>query len=283
MNFSDLTTTTVVAAFRTLEILTEKFTQARSSLYADERAGKPYVAPTSLPDYEKKAASEAAFMQVIMGFNEGNPITSENVKTLLSEAGTAFEASNPPVVLECWNNGRMTRMTPQSMWGRIEWEMKQSRWNGKFDVSSFVWLVGFALNGPDGQSLLNIMGENDDGGYILESAHLAYLKKEEEKGIERFAAQIAGEIGMPMSSVEFIDRVQSMIAGEDDCQQGLREDGLCATNMMPGRAAQNEWYDMQSSSQGRQGDLHRLLDWFQMQCPLTWARWEESQLVADVA
>lgn len=103
------------------------------------------------------------------------------------------------------------------------------------------------------------------------------------RALERLAHEVASKCKDGLGTVEFIERVYALIDREEGNRYGLEEDGLCACSTTNREDAMNEWYDMRNESNGRTATYHDLLEWFQRECPLTWAQWTERQLAESKA
>lgn len=125
----------------------------------------------------------------------------------------------------------------------------------------------------------NAMHDYLDYGGLIETEAQFHARKadEQRQKLEGVAKQLAARFNVRVDSAEFIAACHSELERFSDYRQGMREDGLCI-----GYGVNYEqWSDERNASYGDTEQIHELLDWLASECPLLWAKYENSKASID--
>jgi hypothetical protein len=100
---------------------------------------------------------------------------------------------------------------------------------------------------------------------------------ERRRKLEDTAKRLAARFNVRVDSMEFIAACHSELERFSDYRQGMREDGLCIGYGV----TYEQWSDERNASYSDTEEIHELLDWLASECPLLWAKYENSRLVAE--
>lgn len=102
----------------------------------------------------------------------------------------------------------------------------------------------------------------------------AEKSEEMRRKLESEAARIARSHNVKFDTIEFINIINEMIEATHSNQQGMEEDGLCI-----GYGCTTEaWFDDYNYISSQRNNLHDIFEWLSQECPLLWAKYNESKL-----
>jgi hypothetical protein len=164
----------------------------------------------------------------------------------------------------------------RQVWGRFFREISRERLLKPEDILALETIEQLT-------DTLREMASEEDWTYNHKVETLEQFdKRQSEKRrreLESAASEIARRYGCEVSSEAFIEACHSELERFKDYRQGMREDGLC----IGWGATYEEWSDEYNYSRSDSAHVEDILEWLATECPLLWAKYQESKLAAKKA
>lgn len=112
------------------------------------------------------------------------------------------------------------------------------------------------------------------GNLEVESDYTARKSDERRRNLEVEASRLAAGYNVAPGSLEFIAACELELARFRNYRYGMREDGPCIGYGV----SYDQWSDEFNSSTGDSEAVYEILDWLAAECPLLWAKYQESKL-----
>lgn len=108
----------------------------------------------------------------------------------------------------------------------------------------------------------------------IESDYTARKSDERRRKLEGEASRLAAGYNVAPGSLEFIAACELELARFRNYRHGMREDGLCIGYGV----SHEQWSDEFNASGSDSEAVYEILDWLAAECPLLWAKYQESKL-----
>jgi len=147
-------------------------------------------------------------------------------------------------------------------------------------------LIDTRIPNENGLELFQTLFEYNCGVAIVQrvdtpETHEARQQAEKRQKLEGIAKEVAARHGVTVDSLEFIAAVESDIENirqdAEDRQYGMREDGLCIGWGATPEQWQDEYNAVATHASSQTGTLSDVLEWLATECPLLWAKYQESK------